>query len=356
MPKSMHGTRLKGQFVNRRLVFGVSIALTLLLGCSHGQKTVRGDAQIPNAPIHDGEPMPFLKELQGLRDAAYVKAREKALVDHRDSIRLAFPSNDIPDLRAAYKLMVEQPKKAVEYQALLAGNYRSIWPANKAAKEPPQSKITQSLEGYGADYLPLGEEYLFQLPGSALNVSYACLAQVFLKFNPEKGRLVYAKGWRQAQKERPEQAWFFLDGIATLKVVELAAELRTHYQASKNAEERDYYRLALAELGDEENDKHVQIVLQSDHLQPEERDAFFAAYLKKRGGMNALTLAEAYGRFKSQTNQEWIVRKLSLYNETEAKVWQKMAESETDAAKQEKIRTKLAAYAKQKADAERLVK
>jgi hypothetical protein len=348
---------------DRRMPHATRVGLSLFLGLSFGvmgacakvQSNVHPNAD-QKADLNQGAPMPYLSELQKLRDSAYLKAREKALDEHRDTIRMAFPSEDIPDLRAAYRLILEWPKKANEYHAILAGDYRSFWPQAIAVKVPPIGKIAEALEKFGPEFTPLAEEYLFQFSLSALPVSYSAIAKVFLKFNPDKGRKVYAKGWRQALNERPESAWLFLDGLAALETVDIIPELRAHYHASKEPEERDYYRMALAELQDEETDKHVQGELQREDLPPREREAYFAAYLWKRGGSNAFTLAEAYRQFKGKAQREWIVQKLTLYNDSEAKVWQSIAEGEHDAKQKEAILKKIAAFTKRKAEAERAVK
>jgi hypothetical protein len=328
-----------------------AVGLSLFLGLSFGVM-----AACAKVHSNQGAPMPFLSELQNLRDSAYLKARAKALDEHRDAIRMAFPSEDIPDLRAAYKVTLERPQKANEYHAILAGDYRSFWPQTIAVKVPPVGKITEALEKFGAEFTPLAEEYLFQFPLNAHAVSYSAIAKVFLKFNPDKGSKVFAKGWRQAVKERPESAWLFLDGLGALKTVDIIPELRAHYHASKGPEERDYYRMALAELQDEETDKHVQMELQRGDLPASERESYFAAYLWKRGGSNGLTLAVAYRQFKSKTHRDWVIQKLTLYNESESKVWQSVAEGEDDAKRKEAILKKIAAFKKRQSEAERAVK
>jgi hypothetical protein len=154
-----------------------------------------------------------LTELQPLQDQAYIQKRANLLHTECQSTHELKTPTTPPNLAAALNLWCEDSLKAAEYASALAGTNSQVFPMTQHVAKASVNQLKRYLDKFGPGYLPLAEEYLFQLPFQANPTAYTAIADLFEKENPQRGIVVFKRLWRKHKKSKPALAQMALDQI-----------------------------------------------------------------------------------------------------------------------------------------------
>ncbi len=263
---------------------------------------------------------PDITELAPLLDEDYLKARDKILADH-DWTQDKNPSSLAsapPDIRGALVLRASQPEKAKKFTEALTGENLEFLNPQSQAKIPTQKQIASYLNGFGIEYMPLAEEYLFKSPAKFRSNAVGGAALYLLKCDSERAKMVAVASFAKFAGKDTAQLEL-IEAVHQVSGVLARDALWQAYSTTKLALLRYACRHMLARFLDKEMKIEIETLLASDKVNPTDRERAAIAYLFYLPGSDFEKCLSAYHKFKLPASRKQFARLLSPYTESEAK-------------------------------------
>ena len=255
------------------------------------------------------------KSLEQLLDSDYTKARD-ALIDSNRNTALSYvpqKSPPIPNLDAALSIRANEPAKSAQYTDALALEYTKFLDPRQHVNTPNSDQLKFFLEGFGKDFLPLLEEYLFQLPSKISNTGTRAAAMLLKDSDFDRCKQVAALSFAKFQSN-PEVQMAILTAVEYCRAETASKELWNAYLTSTDPNLRLNAQYVLAGFGDKKMRAAIETSLSKDDLENRTRSNLVSAYLQYFPGSHDDKLVQAFRKFRNPATQLEISRNLFVTN------------------------------------------